>query len=584
MSYPQPVIFYIRFSTREQTEGTSTTRQRNDCFAHILKREWPQPEAILLDEGKSAFSGKHRELGSALGQFEEEAREGLHHGKILLVERLDRLSRQGHEDTFEFIRSLGRCGVSVATVDGDAFYEAGAKIGLVEIITMLVKAETAHEESVKKSERLKARYVIRRAESEISKKALGRNCPAWLIVDKSGGYVMDAAKVALVREIFALADSGHGAITIAKILNRRGEPVWQRYVSRPVRHWDRTFIRKLLLNRAVVGEFQPHEMIDGKRVQKGEPFALYPRIIDEELFQRVRDSAPSRAATKGGGKSSVVANLVSGLVKCAVCGGGMNYIRQRAAGSLYRTRQAGNLATLKHESATLQCRTAYHGGPCVNRSQITYYGFERALLDACLHIALDDRAFSRRDEVGALSAKVAECQRAAEIVQSKAERLWTVYAESEGTAETPKKLAEKAEAEVKALKSELAILVTARDRASGQASSEEHLSRIAEIRRHLYDDDLEVRALHRKKVMAGFNSVITEIRCDADKVATITFAGGLAALQIQRGKVIRQANALRMFGDGDYSSLGNETVQRAAKTVGARMRKTLVENGSLRAA
>lgn len=575
----QIAISYIRFSTIEQLEGTSTKRQRQDCAAHAEKKGWAI-EDVRIDEGKSAFTGKNREVGSALRQFEDEVLTGQHFGKVLLVERLDRISRQGHEETGAFIRSLGDLGVSVATVDGDEFYEAGKKLDLMQVIKMLLKAESAHEESVAKSNRLKRRYEIRYLEAQVSGKALTKNCPPWLKVTVSRTFVVIAERAALVVRIFELADAGHGALTIARILNKDGVPTWDRFKNRRPKTWDRSFIRKLLANRAVTGEYQPHRLMDGKRAPFGEPFQHYPVIVDAALFERVRANAPEREKTKGGGKSPTVANLVSGLARCGECMGKMKYLKSRSEGAVYRTKPAGNLTRLKHESARLACASAYNHGQCTNRTGVTYYGFERALLDSCLHIALDDAAFVRRDELATVIVAVAEKRRECDIALERARALWGAF--SLKGSPMAMELATEAEHEADRLQRELTALEKVRLAAAGKASSEEHLSRIAEFRRHLYADDLRLRALHRKKVAEAFRSVISVIFCDADRTATVVLAGGLAALQIKQGKVVRQGNTVRMFSGGDLSSL--RVPERMAQTVHERITKTLIANGSMRGA
>lgn len=499
---------YIRFSTLEQREGTSTRRQKDECFSHLTNKGWTLGQ-MLVDEGRSAFSGDNQAAGAALNIFEQEASMGQHPDSVLLVERLDRLSRQGHEDTFDLIRRFGRHGVHVATVDGSAFYRAGEKLNLADIITMLVKAELALDESVKKSERLKSAYKLRRDDAESMKKPMGKNCPAWLsIVD--GAYKVDKAKAKLVKDMWTWADQGMGSLTIAKKLNRDGIKPWARW-DRQAQAWDRARIAKILNDPAVIGEYHPHVMIDGKRTKQGEPIKLFPVIVDPEVFARVRSTAQSRLFTKGGGKSAVIVNLVAGLARCSECGDTMAYKRVKAAGSTYVAKPSGNVITLKQEAGVLVCRSAHHDGPCSNRSQLSYSGLEKALLDAVLPLALDDTAFVRRDEVGKLSRLIAEKTRDADHAKAKAERLWNAFADSGSP--MSQKMAQNAEAEADAILAEADGLNKQREKAMGKASSEEHLSRIAEIREHLYDDDLEVRRLHRAKVMEGIRSVCERVVC-----------------------------------------------------------------------
>lgn len=75
------------------------------------------------------------------------------------------------------------------------------------------------------------------------------------------------------------------------------------------------------------------------------------------------------------------------------------------------------------------------------------------------------------------------------------------------------KLAQNAEGEATAILADVEDLNRQRNIAMGKASSEEHRSRIAEIRSHLYDDDLELRAMHRRKVMDGIRSVCERVTC-----------------------------------------------------------------------
>ncbi len=521
---------YIRFSTLEQREGTSTRRQKDECFSHLTNKGWTLGQ-VMVDEGRSAFSGDNQAPGAALNIFEQEVAMGQHRDTVLLVERLDRLSRQGHEDTFDLIRRFGRHGVHVATVDGSAFYRAGEKLNLADIITMLVKAELALDESVKKSERLKSAYKLRRDDAASMKKPMGKNCPAWLsVVD--GAYKVDKAKAKLVKDMWAWADQGMGSLTIAKKLNRDEIKTWARW-DRQAPAWDRARVAKILNDPAVIGEYHPHVMIGGKRTKQGEPIKLFPVIVDPEVFARVRSTAQSRLFTKGGGKSSVIVNLVAGLARCSECDDTMAYKRIKAAGTMYKAKPSGNMINLSREAGVLVCRSAHHDGPCSNRSQLSYGGLENALLDAVLPLALDDTAFIRRDEVGELSRLIAEKARDGEHSMLKAERLWKAFSET-GYAMS-QTLAQRASDEANAIRGEVSELTKQRDRAMGKASSEEHLSRIAEIRTHLYDDDLELRRLHRAKVMEGIRSVCDRVVCYPSREVRVYTVASTMMIRIRPG-------------------------------------------------
>ena len=86
---------YIRFSTPEQRKGNSLERQldrtRNYCAQNGLTLD----ESLKADDGYFAFRGTNIKKGS-LGQFLAMVKRGeVPTGTALVIENLDRLSRQG---------------------------------------------------------------------------------------------------------------------------------------------------------------------------------------------------------------------------------------------------------------------------------------------------------------------------------------------------------------------------------------------------------------------------------------------------------------------------------------------------------
>jgi DNA invertase Pin-like site-specific DNA recombinase len=93
-SYPR-CYSYIRFSTPEQLKGNSLLRQLE------LSKKYADENGLYLDEsltlkdlGLSAFSGEHRKRGE-LGIFLNMVKKGkIPNNSVLLVESLDRISRE----------------------------------------------------------------------------------------------------------------------------------------------------------------------------------------------------------------------------------------------------------------------------------------------------------------------------------------------------------------------------------------------------------------------------------------------------------------------------------------------------------
>lgn len=278
---------YARFSTLEQAKGSSLERQIADCRALCEEHQWDwSPDRELRDEGRSAFDGTNRAEGSALAAFEQDAVEGtLPPNTVLVVERLDRISRQSAVEVLHFVTRLTDRGVSVATVDGDRLYRRDG-FDFMSLIELILKAQVAHEESEKKSQRLASAWAKKRERAASGdKRALTRRCPAWIAVDDATGeYVLKEERAAVVRRIYSLATSGQGKHLIARTLNKEGVPAWGRGDG-----WHASYVQKILRSRATVGELQPHRKANGKRIAEGEPLPnYYPAVIDESLFSRAQ--------------------------------------------------------------------------------------------------------------------------------------------------------------------------------------------------------------------------------------------------------------------------------------------------------
>lgn len=123
----------------EQAKGYSLERQLTEGRNYIERKGW-QLEKEIFDQGKSAFHGYNREEGAELYKFELEAKNRLHEGKVLVVENLDRLSRQGAKAAAQFIWSLNECGVSVATTHDDQIYKADSN-DMMELFSIIMASQ-----------------------------------------------------------------------------------------------------------------------------------------------------------------------------------------------------------------------------------------------------------------------------------------------------------------------------------------------------------------------------------------------------------------------------------------------------------
>jgi hypothetical protein len=81
--------------------------------------------------------------------------------------------------------------------------------------------------------------------------------------------------------------------------------------------WSRSYVAKILADKAVTGEYQPHVMKDGKRVPHGDPRPDYfPEVIPQKQRYAVRQAVKERGK-KLGPKGVGVASLFTSLIRDA---------------------------------------------------------------------------------------------------------------------------------------------------------------------------------------------------------------------------------------------------------------------------
>jgi DNA invertase Pin-like site-specific DNA recombinase len=495
---------YARFSTLEQAKGSSLERQLADCRAHCERHHWRwSSERELIDEGRSAFDGTNRAEGSSLATFEQDAVDGaLPDNTVLVVERLDRLSRQSAVDVFEFVSRLTNHGVAIATVDGDRMYRRGS-FDFASLIELIVKAQVAHEESEKKSQRLAAAWAKKRERAASGdRRALTKRCPAWITVDdETGEYLLREDRAVIVRRIFSLATSGQGKHLIARTLNKEGVPAWGRGDG-----WHASYVQKILRSRATVGELQPHRKVGGKRIAEGEPLLnYYPAVIDEGLFSRAQADRRSRTGMSGR-RGKRISNLFAGIAKCGACGSQMTFRNKGSAGEQY-----------------LVCDAGLRGRSCDHTVHFHYPSMETAVIEQTLHLALDDRHFAAPAVVRKLEKELAEQSRQLAELEGRKRRLIDVLSRIDDV---------EVEDQVRQIGSEaLAIKASIRNMESDLISARGVTSpkeNIARIRRLLASMRSEVEiecAVARGTVQQALRSLIQSITCEPESQLVLVDLG-----------------------------------------------------------
>ncbi|AVA12460.1 type ISP restriction/modification enzyme [Sphingopyxis sp. MG] len=316
----KPAYIYARFSTMEQAKGHSLERQISLATAFVEQNGWRLDETFS-DEGKSAFHGANREDGSSLFDFEKRAREGeFKQGAVLVIENIDRLSRQGAKAAARLIWMLNENGVDVATFQDGHVYKSGDEADLMDLFSIIVKAQLAYEESLKKSKRITAVWSAKhRAVINGESTPISRKTPEWICI-KEGKYALVERRVEILNEIYDDYIGGLGEHYITKKLNDRKEENWGRGNG-----WHRSYIHKCLVNRRVLGEYIIHPRHDIERRGDVLHSSFYPQAITAEKFNKAQLVRASRQRT-GGATQNAASNLFSGIAKCDECGGTMAYL------------------------------------------------------------------------------------------------------------------------------------------------------------------------------------------------------------------------------------------------------------------
>jgi DNA invertase Pin-like site-specific DNA recombinase len=359
---------YTRFSTPEQAQGDSARRQIDLAKRYAAKHGLALDDSLRLsDAGVSGFRGANVRRG-ALGQFLRAVDDGdVTEGSLLLVESLDRVSRQNPWDALPILQQIINAGVTIVTLFDEKVYEVSdMRKNPLKILESLFVMIRANEESETKSRRGKAVWVAKRSKANArpGDSVLTRRLPYWLTME-DGKIAPRPERVAVVRRIVtAFLVNGMGQHRIAEVLNREGVPVFGSGAM-----WHRSYVSKVLTSPALIGTLVPREVVyeGGRRLRK--PFqpieGYYPAVVSQEewddLTAMLKASGNRQPQQRKG-----VQNVLAGLAECSLCGSSMTRV-MKGSGS-------------KAGQPKLVCTRAKTGAGCQYHA-IDLGGLEQVLRD-----------------------------------------------------------------------------------------------------------------------------------------------------------------------------------------------------------
>ena len=271
---------------------------------------------------------------------------------MVIVEALDRLSRQNPWQAQSQLAGLVSRGIIVATTQDDRIYSLNSGIG--DIILSVVAMSRAHEEFESKSQRVRQTKTMRVLQAMETKQVLHQNVPHWLVVPEAISAsnrltrrVYEVKRHAeTVRVIYDMA-LYHGATYITSWLIRNRQPFGKSG------RWNTWYVRKILTSRATIGHLE---------TKSGIIENIFPSVVPEELWLRVQVAMEARRGHSGAKMRSFI-NVLAGFCRCADCGGNMRLNTNAATGYRYD-----------------ECKNYSSFHTCVNRCRYRVDMVEKAIL------------------------------------------------------------------------------------------------------------------------------------------------------------------------------------------------------------
>lgn len=305
---------YVRFSTPKQAQGDSYRRQIQQAHDYCAANDLELEDKTIEDFGVSAFRGNNRTDG-ALGRFIDAVKSGeIERGSYLLVESVDRLSRQAIEDALTQFMEIVREGIVIVTLSDNQAFRRG-EMDFTKLLVSIVYMARANDESEMKSRRSRAAWSNGRQQARDNNKVIANSrLPSWLKLE-GDKIVPIPERVAIVNEMFQMARSGQGYQQIAKVFTENNYKTFGQGKG-----WRPAGIQSVIKSRTVIGEFQPHVIVEGKRVPEGEPILdYYPAIVPPSIFAEVQHIVDKRSNHSGSYRKGLYNNLFSGVIRCQ-CG------------------------------------------------------------------------------------------------------------------------------------------------------------------------------------------------------------------------------------------------------------------------
>ena len=512
---------YQRVSAVSQLLGDGLDRQLEGTQRYV-EREGLEIVTTYSDRGVSAFRGKNRRVGELALILRHIETGVIRPGEALVIESIDRLSRQPPLDALETLKAILKTGVVVHSVfDNKTFTLATLNADVGALLALVVSMARANEESRVKSQRVADAHRRARETGKITAGSI----PTWLKVEKNAAtgekrFVVKEREAEIVRRMFEMSAKGLSSYRIAMELTKQGiEPfgVQRRRIgskSSGAHHWNATSIIDILGGKKVLGEHISHTISydeTGKRIftpAKTIP-NYYTPIVSEDLWLRAnRAMKDRRRSVRRGATGDTFANILRDVVVCEKCNRAMHFkvqFEHRTKERYIRFRCSGRSENV-----------------CDNTSMPRYAPIEAAVIELISEVDLADR---RSDEVAALDKLIGADTMAIEKLDGEIKAIVNLMLAGTLTSDTVSGMIKDKEAEKAVVADRLDGLQHKRGMVSARMAPADRRALVQTLRDKMAtakDDELyNIRASLNQKV----REVVDRIACTPQGDATVHMHG-----------------------------------------------------------
>lgn len=317
-----PVAYaYVRYSTLAQASGGSVDRQITPLKA-FSEQTGVEIKEVVIDDGVSSYKGKNVNKGKFKEILNRIDSGVIRKGDYIVVESIDRITRQRVLDGVELLQGILRKGIRIYTTSDRICYSRDNEEDDFNTIVMIsLIAKRANEESATKSFRRKAAW---NKHKELAADGVARinvkKPPYGLAYDESSSkFVVSEAEADEIKKIFSLLKY-MGVSNAVRTVNLNSK-----------RKWANRHVMHLIHSQYPLGVLRSQKRTSDDKKEFIEYIeGYYPLILSQASFNEAIAAMKGRRDRKDYGTTSTEDyNIFRSVIKCGCCGGSLLFEKQK---------------------------------------------------------------------------------------------------------------------------------------------------------------------------------------------------------------------------------------------------------------